>query len=113
MTTTYKYSAQSDVQRREKYHTQSAALLDTALRRQDIAAFLDALNVLVKAQGYAAVAQKTGLNRTALYKAMSPLASPRIHTIVALLSALDLRLSVKRPAKRSDAHTDKDQSMAR
>jgi len=33
---TYKYRAQSDVQRRDKYHAQSAALMDTALQRQDL-----------------------------------------------------------------------------
>ena len=95
---TYKYSAQSNVQRREKYYAQSAALMDTALQRQDIAAFLDALNVLVKAEGYMAVAQKSGLNRTWLYKAISRSAKPGIHTIIALLSALGLRLCVKRVA---------------
>ena len=95
---TYKYSAHSDVQRREKHYAQSAALMDTALQRQDIAAFLDALNVLVKAEGYMAVAQKSGLNRTWLYKAISPSAKPGIHTIIALLSALGFRLCVKRVA---------------
>lgn len=58
---TYKYSGQSDVKRREKYYAQSAALMDTALQRQDMAAFLDALNVLVKAERYMAVAQKQDL----------------------------------------------------
>ena len=108
---TYKYRAQSDVQRRDKYHAQSAALMDTALQRQDIAAFLDALNVLVKAEGYMAVAQKSGLNRTWLYKAISASANPGIHTIVALLSALGLCLCVKSLAKGSDVHADKDQFM--
>ena len=103
----------SDVQRRDKYYAQSAALLDNALRHQDIAAFLDALNVLVKAEGYAAVAQKTRLNRTWLYKAISPSANPGIRTIVALLSAFDFRLCVKRRANGSGEHADdKDQFMA-
>jgi len=35
--------------------------MDTALQRQDMAAFLDALNVLVKAERYMAVAQKQDL----------------------------------------------------
>ena len=108
---TYTYSTRADVKRREEYYAQSAALLDAALRRQDIAAFLDALSVLVKAEGYAAVAQKTGLNRTWLYKAISASANPGIHTIVALLSALGLCLCVKSLAKGSDVHADKDQFM--
>ena len=106
-TKAYTHRVRSDVQKRDdKYYAQSAALLDNALRHQDIAAFLDALNVLVKAEGYAAVAQKTGLNRTALYKAMSPLGSPRIHTIVALLSALDLRLCVAEAALSTPKRMD-------
>ena len=97
---TYKYSVRSAIDRHEKYYAQSAALLDAALQRQDVAAFLDALDVLVKAEGYAAVARKAGLNRTHLYKAISPSANPRVHTIVALLSALDLRLCVETALQR-------------
>ena len=103
---TYTYSTRADVKRREEYYAQSAALMDTALQRQDIAAFLDALNVLVKAEGYMAVAQKSGLNRTWLYKAISSSADPGIHTIVALLSVFDFRLCVNRGANGTDKHAD-------
>src|SRR5439155_17264706 len=50
-----------DVRRRARSDEQTAALLNTALRRRDTTAFLGALNLAVKAHGYSAVAQKTGL----------------------------------------------------
>jgi probable addiction module antidote protein len=91
-----------DVRRRARSDEQAAALLDTALRRRDTTAFLGALNLVVKAHGYAAVAQKTGLNRTWLYKAIFPSGNLGIRTIVALLSALSLRLRVEPLTKPPD-----------
>jgi len=83
------------------------------IKMRHLSSHMDALNVLVKAKGYAAVAQKTRLNRIWLYKAISPSANPGIRTIVALLSAFDFRLCVKRRANGSDEHVDdKDQFMA-
>jgi probable addiction module antidote protein len=91
-----------DVRRRARSDQRAAALLDTALRRQDSAAFLGALNLMVRAHGYAAVAQKTGLNRTWLYKAISPSANLGIRTVVALLAALGLRLRVEQLTQPPD-----------
>jgi len=95
----YRHSEQVDSGNDDRHHVQSAALLDAVLARGDIAAFLEAMNILVKAQGFATVAHRTGLNRTWLYKAIAPTQNPGIHTIVLLLSPLGLRLCVKRRQK--------------
>jgi probable addiction module antidote protein len=95
-----------DVRRRARSNERTAALLDTALRRQDSTAFLGALKLVVKAHGYAAVAQKTGLNRTWLYRAISPSANLGIRTVVALLAALGLRLRVEQISTPSDQHAE-------
>ena len=84
-----------NIQRREELDQGALALLDTALERQDGAAFLNALHVIVRAHGFAAVARKTGLNRTWLYKAISASGNPGLHTILSLLRALGLRLCVQ------------------
>jgi probable addiction module antidote protein len=94
------------VRRRARSDERAAALLDTALRRQDSAAFLGALNVVIRAHGYAAVAQKTGLNRTWLYKAISPSANLGIRTVVTLLAALGLRLRVEQVTKLPEQHAE-------
>jgi probable addiction module antidote protein len=94
------------VRRRARSHEQAAALPDAALRRQDSAAFLGALNLIVRAHGYAAVAHRTGLNRTWLYKAISPSANLGIRTVVRLLAALGLRLRVEQLSKPPDQYTE-------
>src|SRR5689334_4760076 len=96
------YSERRRFRTDEKYHTQSAARLNAALRRGDIAAFLESLNILLRGQGLAAISRKTGLNRTWLYKAVSPASNPGIHATTLLLSALGFRLCVKRVAKRPE-----------
>src|SRR5689334_9923349 len=99
---TVAYNEQRRFRTDEKYHARSAALLNAALGRGDIAAFLESLNILLKAHGFAAISRKTGLNRTWLYKAVSPKSNPGIHATTLLLSALGFRLCVKRLAKRPE-----------
>src|SRR6187549_1837632 len=93
---TNRHSKHFGFRRHEKYLNDSAALLDAALTEGDTGAFLDALNILVKARGFTTVAHRTGVNRTWLYKAMSRTGNPGIHTTVLLLSSLGLRLCVRR-----------------
>jgi probable addiction module antidote protein len=79
--------------------------LDTALERNDQAAFLNALRQIVKARGgFTALAQKTGLNRSALYNIVSGKHDPKLSTVMRLLPALGLRLSLKRSDKRDVRH---------
>jgi probable addiction module antidote protein len=79
--------------------------LDTALERNDEAAFMNALRQIVKARGgFTAVAQKTGLHRTALYKLVSARHDPKLSTVMRLLPGLGLRLSLKRYEERDSRH---------
>src|SRR5262245_40834866 len=98
---TVKASPTGESQTREEFNDVATALLNQALDREDGAAFLEALNVIVRAHGFAAVARRTKLNRTWLYRAISSSGNVSLHTLISLLSALGLRLSVERPGKRS------------
>ncbi len=74
----------------------AASMLDTALSSGDVSSFMLFLKEVVKARGgFTATARKTGLNRTALYKIVSPHGNPSLSTLIALLSVVGLRLSVK------------------
>ncbi len=76
------------------------SLLEVALERNDEPAFLNVLKAIVKAQlGFSAAAEKTGINRTALYRSLSARHDPKLSTVMRLLPALGLRLSMKRSTK--------------
>ena len=96
-----KVSPTGQSQRHEEFDDVAVALLNTALRRENGAAFLDALRLIVRAHGFAVVACSTQLNRTWLYKAISSSGNVSLHALISLLSALGLRLSVERLDTRS------------
>lgn len=80
---------------------ESAAYLEAALAefQEDghIDALLLALRHLAQAQGgLTSLAQKTHLNRQALYRALSPVGNPRLLTLTAILHALGFRLTIIR-----------------
>ena len=61
----------------------------------DRASGLLALRAVAEAYGgLAAVAAEAGINRESLYRALSPNGNPTLKTLLAVLKALDLRLSV-------------------
>jgi len=73
-----------------------ASELNAALSEREIEIFLLSLEKAIKARrGFAAVARKTGLNRTALYKILSSSGNPMLSTLIALLPLVNLRLSVE------------------
>lgn len=57
--------------------------------------FLGNLRALVLATGVAKVAERSGLNRESLYKAIATGAQPRFETVAKILAALDLEFTVK------------------
>ncbi len=59
-------------------------------------ALLAALRHIAEAQGMAAVAEKAGIPRESLYRALSPKGNPTIKTLLAVLNASGLHLSVTR-----------------
>jgi probable addiction module antidote protein len=88
---------------RARYSTKDAANgLSHALQQADLAQFMHSLQQLARKHGVAAIARDAGLNRTGLYRSLSQDADPRLSTLVALLSALKLRMVVE-PSSKDDA----------
>lgn len=59
-------------------------------------ALLAALRHVAEAQGMSAVAQRAGIPRESLYRALGPKGNPTIKTLLAVLQAAGLQLSVAR-----------------
>lgn len=77
----------------------AAAYIEAALEEGDAAGLLQALrNVAESRGGVARIAEKTGLNREALYRTLSRRRNPQLKSLAAILGATGLRLSVT-PAK--------------
>lgn len=73
-----------------------AAALDEAEMPGGQAALLAALRHIAEAQGMAAVAERAGLPRESLYRALGPRGNPTIKTLLAVLNAAGLQLAVTR-----------------
>jgi probable addiction module antidote protein len=54
----------------------------------------DMIGAVARSQGMAAIATKTGLSRESLYRALSTKGNPKLSTLVEVLAALGMRLSV-------------------
>ena len=72
-----------------------AAALEEADQPGGQAALLASLRHIAEAQGMAAVAQRAGIPRESLYRALSPRGNPTLKTLLALLHATGLRLGVQ------------------
>lgn len=59
-------------------------------------ALLSALRHIAEAQGMSAVAERAGMPRESLYRALGPRGNPTIKTLLAVLGASGLHLSVAR-----------------
>ena len=68
--------------------------LQAALEEDDPELFVKAVGNVARAMGMTTVAQETELGRTSLYKAMSGERDPRIGTVMKVLGALGVRLTV-------------------
>ena len=72
-----------------------AAALDEADQPGGQFAMLAALRQIAEAQGMANVAERAGMPRESLYRALSPRGNPTLKTLLALLHATGLRLGVQ------------------
>ena len=70
------------------------AYLQAALEENDPAFFVKAVGTVARAMGMTTVAQETHLGRPSLYKALSGERDPRIGTVMKVLGALGVRLTV-------------------
>jgi probable addiction module antidote protein len=71
-----------------------AEYLTAALEDPNPDVFLSALGHVAKARGMGAVAERSGLGRESLYKALAPGAKPRYETVLRVLQSLGVKLSV-------------------
>jgi len=72
--------------------------LEAALEEDDAVFFKKALGDVARSKGMTEIATATGLNRTALYRALSEEGDPRLSTLMGILKALGLRISLKAAA---------------
>jgi probable addiction module antidote protein len=71
-----------------------AEYLNAIMEENDQDLLLGAIGDIAKARGMREIAQKSGLGRESLYKALAPGAKPRFETIMGVLRALDINLSL-------------------
>jgi probable addiction module antidote protein len=71
-----------------------AAYFDAALEEGDAGLIAAALGDIARAKGMTQIARDTGLGRESLYKALSPDGNPEFATILKVVNALGLRLTV-------------------
>ena len=86
----------------DKYFKSPAArahLIADAMASGDAGYIADALGIVARWRGMSNLAESTGLNRQALYSALSADGNPTLNTVLKVLDALDLELTVR--AKRA------------
>lgn len=82
----------------------AAEYLNVSLEDSDEGAderFLIALRQVAKAHGMTAVAEKSGMARQAMYRALSESGNPELSSLRALLDAMGLRLAVEQKQRAS------------
>ncbi|MDX2239036.1 MAG: putative addiction module antidote protein [Hyphomonadaceae bacterium] len=72
----------------------AAAFLEAALEDGDPQIIAATLGDIARSQGMAQIAERAGLTREALYKSLSVDGNPRLTTLLSVLKAMGLRLSV-------------------
>jgi len=71
-----------------------ADFLSDAVESGDARVIAAALGAIARARGMTQLARETGLTREALYRALSENGNPEFSTVVKVVNALNLRLSV-------------------
>jgi probable addiction module antidote protein len=71
-----------------------AAYMSDALESEDPAFVADALGVVARARGMSEIAREAGVSRESLYRSLSTDGNPEFATVLRVLRALGLRLSV-------------------
>lgn len=72
-----------------------AYYLEAALEDDDPAEFAEALGVVARSRGATEIARKAGVSRDAIYKALSKDGNPNLSTLLKVMDALGVKLSVK------------------
>ena len=72
--------------------------LEAAMEGNDPKHIASALGDVARSKGMSEIARKSGLGRQALYSALSENGNPTLETLLAVLKALDLELSIHKRA---------------
>jgi probable addiction module antidote protein len=72
--------------------------LEAAMEGNDPKHIASALGDVARSKGMGAIARKAGVGRQALYSALSENGNPTLETLVGVLSALGLQLTVQKRA---------------
>lgn len=72
--------------------------LEAAMEGNDPKHIASALGDVARSKGMTEIAKKSGLGRQALYNALSENGNPTLETLIAVLKALGLELSVQKRA---------------
>lgn len=72
-----------------------AEYLNAVLEDGDSSDLVVAIGHVAKAMGMSKIAEKTGMSRPSLYKALSVGAKPQFDTIMKVLQAIDVQINVK------------------
>jgi probable addiction module antidote protein len=70
------------------------AYMEEALETDDPAFIAKALGTIARARGMSQIAKKAGLSRESLYKALSTEGNPEFGTIIRVMQALGLKISI-------------------
>jgi probable addiction module antidote protein len=70
------------------------AYMEEALETDDPAFIAQALGTIARARGMSEIAKRTGLSRESLYKALSAEGNPEFGTVIRVMRALGLKLSI-------------------
>lgn len=95
---------ETDLIERLKDSKYAVEYLNASLEDSDEGAeerFLIALRQVAKAHGMTAVAEKSGMARQAMYRALSENGNPELSSLKALLDAMGLKLSIEIQKKAS------------
>ena len=76
--------------------------LEDAMESGNAAVIAGAIGAIAKYKGMSAIARETGMSRESLYRALSEDGNPQLSTVLKVLEAMGLKLSVE-PASKSDA----------
>jgi probable addiction module antidote protein len=80
------------------------AFVNDFLAEGDPAMIAEALGIAARAKGMTEVANKTGINRESLYKALRGNSQPRLDTIMKVLKAFGLKLVAQPIVDNTEAH---------
>jgi probable addiction module antidote protein len=69
--------------------------MEEVMESGDAQLITQALGVVARAKSMSEIARKSGLSRESLYRSLSPSGKPEFGTVMSVLKALDLGLSVK------------------